>query len=321
MIPESTYSVAGDPLVTIGIPTFNQPEYLRRAIQSVLSQTFSSFELIIVDDCSSHTTRQTVRLFDDKRVHYIRLRENVRPPRSWNVAARAAKGRYFAILPHDDFWEPNFLGVMVNEFLKNESVGFVQCNFNRVDKDEYKIDSPRDQIKVRRTLFGVEAVRWQLERLWCNPAAVLLDVKHLRAAGYWSEHYWDDWAILIKLAFRFGFATVPSVLSNVRSHDANLSTILGREGRLPALFVVDQLFDIFSWISPHDSATLKLFDEQFRKLSISIFFTAVKSVFFKRNLSQALEAFRMSRALNARIPFDHKILSTALCRLKERRFL
>ena len=66
------YKLIESPLISIGIPTFNQSIFLREAIQSVLNQTYQNFEILIIDDCSTDDTRDIVENFIDPRITYIK---------------------------------------------------------------------------------------------------------------------------------------------------------------------------------------------------------------------------------------------------------
>jgi glycosyltransferase involved in cell wall biosynthesis len=61
------------PLVSVILPTYNRASLLGRAIRSVLAQTYTNLELIVVDDCSPDATRDVVRSFDDPRLRYLRM--------------------------------------------------------------------------------------------------------------------------------------------------------------------------------------------------------------------------------------------------------
>lgn len=104
-------------LFTVIIPTWNRAELCREAISSVLKQTFSSFELIIVDDGSSDHTSDMVKSFDSPVIRYIR-QENRGPSSARNHGARIAEGKYLAFLDSDDLWLPDKLNTQ-SEFFQD----------------------------------------------------------------------------------------------------------------------------------------------------------------------------------------------------------
>lgn len=106
-----------NPLVTIYMPTHNRSELLSRAIDSVRAQTYSNFELIIVDDCSTDDTEAVVRSYQDKdtRIKYIKNSKNLGACASRNKAIRAAQGEFITGLDDDDYFLPN----RISEFVSN----------------------------------------------------------------------------------------------------------------------------------------------------------------------------------------------------------
>src|SRR5262245_49867936 len=95
-----------DPMVTVVIPTRNRACVLRRAVDSVLRQTVTDFELIVVDDASTDGTEALVGSIRDSRVRYIKCRNGVGASAARNIGIRAARGRFVAFQDSDDEWLP-----------------------------------------------------------------------------------------------------------------------------------------------------------------------------------------------------------------------
>ncbi|RPI54165.1 MAG: glycosyltransferase family 2 protein [Acidobacteria bacterium] len=95
-----------NPIVTVIIPTRNRAHLLRRAMESVLTQTFGDLELIIVDDASDDATESMVKGIHDPRVRYIRCESHRGAPAARNTGIRAARGQYLAFQDSDDEWLP-----------------------------------------------------------------------------------------------------------------------------------------------------------------------------------------------------------------------
>lgn len=94
------------PLVSVIIPTHNRVNLLKRAIQSVLDQSYRNLEIIIVDDVSKDNIRKVVDEFNDSRIRYIRHDSNRGGSAARNTGIRAASGEYVAFLDDDDEWAP-----------------------------------------------------------------------------------------------------------------------------------------------------------------------------------------------------------------------
>lgn len=104
---------ASSPLLTIAIPTYRGGQVIGETIQSVLAQTLTDFELIIVDDNSPDSTESVVRAFDDPRIRYLKNPTNLGPEGNWNRCLAEASGEYFKLLPHDDLLMPDCLAQQV----------------------------------------------------------------------------------------------------------------------------------------------------------------------------------------------------------------
>lgn len=97
------------PRVSICIPTYKGARTIGAAIDSVLQQSFTDFELIVVDDGSPDDTRAVVGARADPRIRYLRNEKNLGPQDNWNRCLTLAAGRYLKLLPHDDLLHPHCL--------------------------------------------------------------------------------------------------------------------------------------------------------------------------------------------------------------------
>ena len=121
------------PLVSIVLPTYNRSALIRRSIQSVLCQTESRFELIVVDDASSDDTRTVVEAIDDPRVCYVRQETNRGPGAARNEGIRRARGSLVAFQDSDDEWLPEKLEKQVATLeAAGPGVGVVVCDMLRI---------------------------------------------------------------------------------------------------------------------------------------------------------------------------------------------
>lgn len=126
---------------SIIMPCYNAQPYIGKSIDSVLGQTFSDWELIIVDDGS---TDDSVRYIKDKycskdnRIHLICLHENQGPAVARNTAIEHAKGRFVAFLDSDDQWLPSKLDIQI-DFMLTNNYAFTHTSYRRVREDGYEL--------------------------------------------------------------------------------------------------------------------------------------------------------------------------------------
>lgn len=121
------------PKLSVCIPVYNAGVFLRIAISSVLLQSFTDFELIIVDDCSSDLTENVIAEFDDIRLKFYRNTRNLGLVGNWNHCLKLAQGKYITIFHQDDVMLPNNLIRYVTMLEENSTVGLVYSNIKRID--------------------------------------------------------------------------------------------------------------------------------------------------------------------------------------------
>ena len=114
------------------MPSFNTASYIKEAIQSVLNQTYTNWELIIVDDCSTDNTDEVVSRINDDRIRYYKNDRNSGAAASRNKALREAKGRWIAFLDSDDIWMPDKLKKQI-DFMEINDCFFSYTNYEEID--------------------------------------------------------------------------------------------------------------------------------------------------------------------------------------------
>jgi len=125
-----------DPPVTVGMPVYNGERYVRRAIESILSQTFQDFELVISDNASTDTTQRicTEYASKDRRVRYYRSDRNRGAAWNHNRVVELARGEFFKWQCHDDYCDSTFLEKCLSVVQNNPSIVLCYPQFVRVDE-------------------------------------------------------------------------------------------------------------------------------------------------------------------------------------------
>ena len=202
------------PEVSVVLPTRNRAPLVRRAIASVLAQTFSDSELIVVDDGSTDNTVEVVRSFTDPRLQLLRLTDCGSPGRARNEGVGVSRGALVAFLDSDDEWLPSKLERQVACLRHDSRVALVYCRDQRVD------DQTGRKAPVSRSLPEGD-VFTALVRGW-NPALSGVVVKRsvLLAVGGFDPALpaFNDHDLLLRIAQTGGsFAAVADAL--VIKHD------------------------------------------------------------------------------------------------------
>jgi glycosyltransferase involved in cell wall biosynthesis len=209
-----TMAEGNKPVFSIVMPTYNRASILRQAIQCVLDQTFTDFELIVIDDASSDETEGCVNSFSDSRVHYLRHNTNKGVSAARNTGVRRSQGGLVMFLDDDDESFPNLLAATFNAFnTESEAVGFAWSGIRRV-----------------ATVHGNEVIlkerSWPRESKYSQPLTYLsvgtgygLTVRSdcFERIGLFDETLRScvDLDLLIRLGNTFDFTIVPEILVKV----------------------------------------------------------------------------------------------------------
>lgn len=137
--------VPSDPTVSVVIPAYNSASLLPEAIESVLDQTYSDFELIVVDDGSTDETPQVMEQYEGE-VRYIR-KENAGSASARNRGIREASGEFIAFLDADEVWFPEKLERQVKLHRENPDLMWSYTNWLRVDLATGEVIHRADQVK------------------------------------------------------------------------------------------------------------------------------------------------------------------------------
>jgi hypothetical protein len=122
-------------LVSIITPSYNSASFIKESINSVLSQTYENWEMIIVDDASKDNTTEIIEEYikKDSRIKLIRLEKNSGPAIARNEAIKKAKGRYIAFLDADDLWLPEKLDRQII-FMNKNNLSFTYSSYLLMDE-------------------------------------------------------------------------------------------------------------------------------------------------------------------------------------------
>lgn len=127
--------MSSNPTISIITPIYNSQDFLEETIQSIINQTYSDWELLIIDDCSSDNSYEKAKKFaaKDPRIHVNKLGKNSGGAVSRNKGIELATGRYIAFLDSDDLWEPEKLKKQL-KFMQEGNYDFSYTSFKKVDE-------------------------------------------------------------------------------------------------------------------------------------------------------------------------------------------
>jgi glycosyltransferase involved in cell wall biosynthesis len=225
-------------MISIGIPAF-KPDFLEDAIVSVLEQTYSDFELIIVDDNPQVRLDKIVSKFSDSRVRYYKNSTNLgltSPVKNWNTCLQYAKGEYFILFSDDDVYHKDFLNELM--FL-TQKYPLVSIFHSRV----VKIDEKNNIIGLTPTCPEYETSLdfiWHTLHGFRNLFAIefLCKTDALRRAGGFFDlplAWGSDYITWFNVSLNSGIVFCPKPLSYWRNSGTNISSVGNTGLRLKAL--------------------------------------------------------------------------------------
>jgi glycosyltransferase involved in cell wall biosynthesis len=175
--------MAPDIEVSVIIPTYNRRDLLPRAIDSVLAQTRSIDEIIVVDDGSTDGTADMLQARYGERVKHV-WQSNAGVSSARNHGLRLARGRYLALLDSDDEWLPEKTALQVAFLESRPDFGMVVCDVERIDGDYRHIDVFHRRDVIREDGW---ALRWLLHNPALIPASVMLRRQVVDQLGGFDE--------------------------------------------------------------------------------------------------------------------------------------
>jgi glycosyltransferase involved in cell wall biosynthesis len=204
------------PKVSVLMPVYNAEKYLRLAIESVLNQSFSDFELLIVDDGSTDGSREIIRSYGDQRIHATWNSTNRGECYTRNRALESARGKYVAVSDADDVALPGRFGQQV-EFLDRAHDILVVGGFSELIDNEGKVNGvmrvPTDPLEIRwRLLFGNCMIH----------STAMFRLEDARAVGGYGDFpFAQDFDLWRRLSLRGRFANIETPLSQYRVHNTS----------------------------------------------------------------------------------------------------
>lgn len=217
-----------NPLVTVFMPVYNSEQYIEEALQSIVQQTYTNLDILIVDDGSTDRSVELIRQFQDPRIRLIQNERNRGIPYTRNVGLREARGKYIAIMDSDDVAAPTRIERQVAFLEENETIDAVASDYIQFGGKVSK--------KVKAPFHQPEALKVML--LFYNPIAnpsVMMRKQTLVENGltYHEDFFvaqdYQLWSQLIKVG---NICIMPEYLLHYRFGHENISKKSNQEKQL-----------------------------------------------------------------------------------------
>lgn len=213
------------PFFSIIIPTYNRAIFIQHTINSVLQQTYTDFEIMVIDDGSTDNTEDIVKNISDNRIIYIK-KENEERGAARNYGAKKAKGKYVNFLDSDDLLYPNHLSIAHECIVKFNNPEVVYLNHDiKSSQGEIQKNGTRIQGELNKKLLGGNL-------LSCNGVFI---VKSIALQYPFSENRklsgTEDWLLWLRLASRYKICYSNTITSTIVQHD-NRSVLTFNENQM-----------------------------------------------------------------------------------------
>lgn len=205
------------PLVSVIMPAYNAEEYISEAVQSVMAQTYTNWELLILDDCSTDSTADKARCFSDldPRITLYSNPKNIGVALTRNKGMALAKGSWVALLDSDDIWHKDKLEKQLVA-AENTGADIVYCSYSLMDKNGEHLS---DFIVPERTSYDD-----MLRKNVIGCSTVFMRSPILIHHHFSTEHYHEDYVLWLEL-LKSGYIAAAStdVLVDYRIADGSRS--------------------------------------------------------------------------------------------------
>lgn len=211
------------PKISVLMPVYKtKEEYLRTAIESILNQTYTDFEFLILDDCPDDTREAVVKSYTDSRIKYIKNERNIGITGSRNKLISMAKGEYLAVMDHDDISAPMRFAKEVKVLDENSEIGVVGANIHKIvaNKD---ITQPEFDEEIKIGLMMKCVVN--------HPSSMIRKSVLIKNNIFYDAHYSpaEDYKLWCRLIGVTKFYNIQEVLLYYRDWKGNTTNSWGEK--------------------------------------------------------------------------------------------
>jgi glycosyltransferase involved in cell wall biosynthesis len=207
------------PLVSVLMAVYNGEKFLREAIESILNQTYTNFEFLIVNDGSTDLTEEIILSYSDSRIRYIKNETNLKLITSLNKGLDLANGKYIARMDADDISLPNRLEKQVVFLEDNQEIGVLGTCVRTIGlENNYEVHFKQGHDQIRFELFFHN---------YLHHPTVMLRSDLIKKNKIYYENYLhaEDYALWVKLTEFTKIDILPEILVNYRIHESNISEV------------------------------------------------------------------------------------------------
>lgn len=207
------------PKISVVMPVYNSENYLKDAIDSILSQTYTDFEFIIIDDCSSDSSVKIIEEYNDNRIVFLKNEENMGVAKTLNKGLSVCCGKYVARMDSDDISLPERFEKQLRYLEENENTAVVSCGVQTFCEDKIISESGwsnSEPAKIKKDLFFSCAI--------AHPT-VMMRLSAIKEVGGYDPDYngVEDYELWCRVSDKYDIASLKDVLFKYRMHEGQVS--------------------------------------------------------------------------------------------------
>ena len=208
------------PKISVIMPVLNGERFIDQALQSVVDQTYTDLELVVIDDGSTDGTPVRVDSFRDRiQIAYVRHEARQGIARSVNDGLAHARGDFIAFLDHDDAWLPDFLQTQIDHLTRHPDVGMVHSDFQTIDTDGNVIEESVAARRGRQRPSGHVFPQLFIDSFIVANSVLVRRECFTRLGGFDESLHWGDYHMWLRVALHYKVDYVDRVLTRYRQHD------------------------------------------------------------------------------------------------------
>ena len=212
-------------LVSVIMPCYNQAQYVRESIESVLNQTYQNIELLLIDNASTDGTKEVIKEFEkkDKRIVAIYHKKNLRFETSFTEGMGLAKGEYLAFTSSDDVWLQQKLDVQIAVLETHPEYDIVHSDALIIDENGNEKGTIREFYRLDPKEATGDVFHSLTKKNICCTSTVLIRRKCLQTADEWdpSLSFAHDWWLYLTYSRKHRFFYLTKTLAKYRVHSTN----------------------------------------------------------------------------------------------------
>lgn len=245
-----------NPKVSVLMPAYNVEKYIAEAIESILNQTFTDFEFIIIDDCSTDKTWEIIQKYakKDKRIIAIKNEENLKLSTTLNKGIDICKGEYIARMDSDDWSYPDRLQKQYDAISKDPNIGILGGAMEVCD-EKLKIINIRkynlSDYEIRKSLFKYSP--------FCHPATIFKKKALLKENYNPSLDIAEDYDLYFRVGKMYEFANLGDILLKYRTSPTQSSSAKSKRQQYLTLYIRLKAVVEYGYKAPTEHTLSSLF--------------------------------------------------------------